>query len=412
MTRWWGPQPVTGQAVTGSVVFGDIVQITGVGGDVTISLDRPPYQVIHADNTPIPVSAKRARAQPSRLLLARHQIVPFTGRERTLDTLAAWVGGDEQVAGLLVHGAGGQGKTRLAAQVSAQCAAAGWTVWQVTHTPTPVAGTATTMSRVELPGGAVVAVVDYADRWPTSALLALLTQLRDLHTRARTRVRVLMLARSDGYWWPALADRADSDLGIEVDQWPLPPLAADSDDDRPTLFTTAAARFATALDLASTEWPVPNLAGSGFGQILAVHMAALATVDATRHGQAPPTQPGAVSAYLLRREQAYWQQLHARAETPIQTSPQMMHRTVIAATLTGSQPRTVARQALASAGFADTSTGADQIIDDHTTCYPPVDTRTVFEPLHPDRLGEDLIAMSTPGQGRRPARRRHRPVRR
>ncbi|MBO4161429.1 ATP-binding protein [Micromonospora sp. MMS20-R2-23] len=179
--------------MTGSVVFGDTVQITGVDGDVTVSLDQPPYQVTTADDAPVPLSAARARAQPSRLLLARHQIVPFTGRERTLDRLAEWVGGDEPVAVLLVHGAGGQGKTRLAAHVSTSCAAAGWAVWQVTHTPTPVAGS-TPVSRVALPGGAVLAVVDYADRWPASALLALLTQLRDLHVRAGARAPRRLLA--------------------------------------------------------------------------------------------------------------------------------------------------------------------------------------------------------------------------
>jgi hypothetical protein len=300
---------------------------------------------------------------------------------------------------LLVHGTGGQGKTRLAAQVSAQCAAAEWAVWQVTHTPTPVAGS-TAVSRVELAGGAVLAVVDYADRWPASALLALLTQLRDLHARAGTRVRVLMLARSEGYWWPALADRADSDLGIEVDQRALPALAADSTDDRRGLFVAAAARFATALGLEPADWPVPNLSADGFGQVLAVHMAALATVDATRHGEAPPTQAGTVSAYLLRRELAYWYQLHTRTELPMHSPPAVMHRTVLAATLTGVQPRDQAHQALADAGVIAPGIGADRIIDDHTTCYPPADTRTVFEPLHPDRLGEDLIALSTAGHDR------------
>ncbi|MFC8849730.1 tetratricopeptide repeat protein, partial [Micromonospora sp. NPDC057141] len=384
--------------MTGSVIFGDTVQIAGVDGDVTVSLDRPPYQVTTADDAPVPLSAARARAQPSRLLLARHQIVPFTGRERTLDRLAAWIGGDEPVTALLVHGAGGQGKTRLAAHVSTSCAAAGWAAWQVTYTPTPVAGS-TPVSRVALPGGAVLAVVDYADRWPASALLALLTQLRDLHIRAGARVRVLMLARSDGYWWPALADRADSNLSIEVDQFPLPALSADSVDDRPGLFATAAGRFAAVLDVAAPAegWPVPDLTGGRFGQVLAVHMAALAEVDAARRGDVLPGGPDAVSSYLLGREQAYWQQLHTRAEAPVQTPPEVMHRAVVAATLTGARPRSEARHALTDAGFADTGPAADRLIDDHSTCYPPSDTRTVFEPLHPDRLGEDLLALSTPG---------------
>ncbi|SCF50471.1 Tetratricopeptide repeat, partial [Micromonospora carbonacea] len=399
MSRRWWPQPAAGQVVTGSVAFGDIIQISHVDGDVTvISPDRPPYRVSAADSAPAPVSVVKARSQPSRLLLAHHQVVPFTGRKRTLDALAEWMRGGEPVAARLVHGAGGQGKTRLAAEVTAQCAAAGWAVWKVTHTPTPVSGVVT-VSRAELPGAAVLAVVDYADRWPASALLALLTQLRDLHARAGTRVRVLMLARSDGYWWPAVANRAEGDLDVDTDQMALPPLAADSDDDRSGLFTAAADRFATAMELTPPAggWPVPQLTAPSYGQVLAVHMTALAAVHAYRHHQAPPTDPGAVSAYLLRREQAHWQHLHTRAEAPLRTPPEMMHRTVLAATLTGSQPRAVARHALNCAGFTDTTQAADQIIDDHTICYPPTDTRTVFAPLHPDRLGEDLIALTTPG---------------
>ncbi|WP_305070080.1 tetratricopeptide repeat protein [Micromonospora sp. HM134] len=332
------------------------------------------------------------------MLLARHQIVPFTGRERTLDRLADWIGGDAPVAALLVHGAGGQGKTRLAGQVSASCAAQGWAVWQVTHTPTPVTGS-TPVSQVELPGGAVLAVVDYADRWPASALLALLTQLRNLHARAGTRVRVLMLARSDGYWWPALADRADSALRIEVDQMALPALAADSVDDRPGLFAAAASRFGAVLHVAAPTqgWPMPDLSADRFGQVLAVHMAALAVVDAAGRGDALPGGPDAVSSYLLGREQAYWHHLHTRAEAPVQTPPEVMHRLVVAATLTGARPRSDARHALTNAGIADTKPATDRLIDDHSTCYPPSDAQTVCEPLHPDRLGEDLIALSTPG---------------
>ncbi|WFE66010.1 hypothetical protein [Micromonospora sp. WMMD714] len=118
-----------------------------------------------------------------------------------------------------------------------------------------------------------------------------------------------MLARSDGYWWPALADRADSTLGVEVDQFALPALAADSVvDDRPGLFAAAAHRFAVVLGVAAPAegWSVPDLAGDGFAQVLAVHMAALAVVDAAGRGDVLPGGPDAVLSYLLGRGQAYW----------------------------------------------------------------------------------------------------------
>ena len=396
MTRWWAPSARPHQSVTNSVVIGDVFQVADVAGSVTINADRLPFRIAVAGGGPVPISVTRARAQPSRLLLARHQIVPFSGRERTLDRVAEWVGGNEPIAALLIHGAGGQGKTRLAGQVGVECAAGGWSAWQATPA---VAGTSTTVSKAELPGNAVLAVVDYADRWSPSALLDLLARLRDLHAAAGAQVRVLMLARSDGYWWPAVAQRAESELSVAADQLELPTLAADSTDDRAALFVTAADRFATALNVDRADWPVPDLSGDGFAQVLAVHMAALAAVDAARHGEAPPTRPDAVSAYLLRREQAYWHQLHARNEAPVASPPEVMHRAVVAATLVGVRDRVVAGQALAAAGFADSETLARQIIDDHTVCYPPDDADTVFEPLHPDRLGEDLIGLSTPGHG-------------
>lgn len=48
----------------------------------------------------------------------------------------------------------------------------------------------------------------------------------------------------------------------------------------------------------------PNLAEDAFGLVLAVHMAALAAVDAHARGGQAPADPAALSAYLLDRELA------------------------------------------------------------------------------------------------------------
>ncbi|MBB3095308.1 tetratricopeptide (TPR) repeat protein [Actinoplanes campanulatus] len=403
--RLWRPAKHGGQSISGSVVFGDVVMVQGVRGDVTISLDRPPYRVAEATVRAVPLSAADARAQPSRMLLARHRIVPFTGRDGMLSDLAEWLAGEAPLAVRLIHAPGGQGKTRLAGEVADRCVTDGWTVWRVLHTPTPLPG-----SRVDLPGGPVLAVVDYADRWPPSALLTLITQLQQLSAATSPVVRVLLLARSAGYWWPALADRVESDLTVPSADLALPSLSAD----RVTLYTAAAARFAAVLGPGDTVrppgpgddrlaadddavWPLPpGLGDDRFGQVLAVHMAALAAVDARRHGDDTPAGPEAVSAYLLRREAAHWHHLHARAENPLVTPPKVMHRTVWTATLTGALARPDAREALRQAGLD----GGDRLIDDHRACYPSADSRTVLEPLHPDRLGEDLIALSVPGHDR------------
>ncbi|MEV0901378.1 tetratricopeptide repeat protein [Actinoplanes sp. NPDC049802] len=386
MRGWW-PGNRTGQSITGSVVFGDVVMVQGVRGDVTISLERPPYRVAEAVVRAVPLSAGDARAQPSRMLLARHRIVPFTGRGEMLSELGGWLSAEAPAAVRLLHAPGGQGKTRLAEELAGRCAADGWTVWRVLHMPTPLPG-----SRVDLPGGPVLAVVDYADRWPPSALLTLITQLHRLGTATSSVVRVLLLARSAGYWWPALADRVESDLAVPTADAALPSLSAD----RTILYADAATRFAAVLGVDGDWTPPPGLGDDRFGQVLAVHMAALAAVDAHRHGDDTPAGPEGVSAYLLRREAAHWHHMHARAENPLVTPPEVMHRAVWTATLTGALPRPDAREALRRAGLD----GGDRLIDDHRACYPSADPRTVLEPLHPDRLGEDLIALSVPGHDR------------
>jgi tetratricopeptide (TPR) repeat protein len=377
--------------VAGSFVTGDLILVSGVGRDVRITTDRPPYRVGAFDALATPLSVQEAREQPSRLLLARYEVVPFVGRDEQLADLVGWLGQPGGVSVRLLHAAGGQGKTRLAQRVTARCVAQGWAVWQVRHTPTSVGS-----SRADMPtGGSVVAVVDYADRWPVSDLLALLNHLQTLNMRTGITVRVLMLARSGGSWWRALSARLDRDFAIPATARTLPPLGTQVD--RAVLYRAARQRFAEAMKVpGAAELPVPHALGAtAFAQVLAVHMAALVAVDAHRRGRAAPTAPHALSAYLLRREYDYWHALHDQDGARRQTSPEMMGRAVYVATLTGAVPRAAARTALQRVKV--TEPGVDTIIDDHRFCYPPVDARMVLEALHPDRLGEDLIALSTPG---------------
>ena len=67
MTRGGGG----GQAVTGSVVLGEVIQIQHVGGNVSVTLSRPTYRVEEFPAVPAGLPVAQARAQPSRLLLAR-----------------------------------------------------------------------------------------------------------------------------------------------------------------------------------------------------------------------------------------------------------------------------------------------------------------------------------------------------
>ncbi|GGP05915.1 hypothetical protein GCM10012278_27210 [Nonomuraea glycinis] len=84
---------------------------------------------------------EQARAQPSRLLLSRYEVVPFPGRDVLVQKLVDWMGGPEgPVSVRLVHGPGGQGKTRLAAFLAREhtAGAQSWQVWQARQ-PLPTA---------------------------------------------------------------------------------------------------------------------------------------------------------------------------------------------------------------------------------------------------------------------------------
>ncbi|MBW6438766.1 hypothetical protein KZ829_34065 [Actinoplanes hulinensis] len=52
-----------------------------------------------------------------------------------------------------------------------------------------------------------------------------------------------------------------------------------------------------------------------------------------------------------------------------------------------------------STAVADSPAAATRVLDDHAMVYPPQDPDTRLEPLYPDRLAEDFVALQTPGHG-------------
>ena len=113
-----------GQSVTGSVVVGDVIQLANVSGSVGVTLTRPLYRVEGLAAVRGGLSVDRARAQPSLLLSARYEVVPFTGRVNLLQELADWLCEETSpVSVRLVYGPGGQGKSRVGSVASAAGAA-------------------------------------------------------------------------------------------------------------------------------------------------------------------------------------------------------------------------------------------------------------------------------------------------
>ena len=386
------------------VVFTQNIAATGGGrvnvvqhGDQYNYIYRatPPYRVEPFPLAEPAVPAGLARV-PSRLLTARHRVVPFFPRPE-LAPLESWR--DDDSPGLsvrLVHAEGGSGKTRLAAEFAACSARAGWAVALARHrSEVASAGGGDESLTVRPPG--LVMVVDYAERWPLEDLITLIRQHRDA---ARDRLRILLLARPTGTWWQGLAHQfAKLDI-LDVDALRLEVLP-DDPSVRQGMYTLARDRFAEIFALAYPAGiGVPDhLDDPVFALTLTVHMRALVDVDAASRGQASPTGSGqaSLSSYLLDREHDHWRSSHDQGRGPVAATEQTMGRAVYVATLTRSLTPADAATALARAGVADSAAACGQLVDDHARCYPPADPGLVLDPLYPDRLGEDYLALTLPG---------------
>lgn len=377
------------QTFSGGYVAGDL---TMIGQQITYNeVSRLAFRLKKfSSDSGLPLTVEEARAQPSRLLDARLGVVGFTGRGRNLAWLEAWRDrrGGSRLSVVLIHGEGGSGKTRLARQFAQATGQGRWAVWQAAYEP---AGSAEPLPERLTAGrdrGALL-LVDYAERWPMAQLLDLVRHSR--LASPDTPVRLLLLARSAGSWWDVLAHRLNRE-DVACDQRPLSSLPGGTRG-VPGLFAAARDCFAKVLHVPGGETiTVPDLSHRDFELVLGVHMAALVAVDARLHEADVPDDPARLSAYLLRRERDAWGSLR--------TNAQELGRTVYTAVLTGPLPNRDGVEVLSRAGLASTREAAQPLLDDHRVLYPPREEGTVLEPLYPDRLAEDFLALSTPRHGR------------
>ncbi|MET9418320.1 hypothetical protein ABZY03_29840 [Streptomyces klenkii] len=371
-------------------------------GDVSVTGGEPPlYRVEAFPQARARLTVEEARAQPARLLLARQGVVPFTGRAAELARLAEWRDSERPVSVLLLHGPGGQGKTRLAARFAALSREAGWDVLQARHAsdPAPVGPAA---RPADTTGTGVLMVADYAERWPVADLLEL---MQDAARQEGRPARVLLVARPAGLWWQPLANRLDR-MGLAAQQLRLRELADDPITSPGDLFSAAGDQFAAALEAPGARGvappPVVLSRPSGFRSVLAIHMAALAAVDRVRRNPAQALTdldtPAQFSAYLLNRERDHWQTLHANGR--VTTPPDALGRAVYTAALTGAVTYQDGRTALTAIDACHDGDAA-RLFTDHAVPYPSSAPHagTVLEPLYPDVLAEDFIALTTPGHG-------------
>ena len=236
----------------------------------------PPYQ---------PATPGLGR-EPARLLLPEYGIVPFAGRDGDLGTLQAWCLNGASPALRLITGAGGSGKTRLAAEACVRMVGQGWQVGFAD----PKAPGGRAQLEFERP---TLLVVDDADL--NVPLLADLVRTVSYWPPRTPPVRLLLLARHTVGWWDTLNRSTGqlagelADAALELRDGELIPAG------RAEHHTRALTAFAAHLpDPVAPAGPV-RLADPAFANPLLVHMHALLTVC----GAQVPTTGDAIRERIL-----------------------------------------------------------------------------------------------------------------
>ncbi|WP_412515754.1 tetratricopeptide repeat protein [Actinomadura madurae] len=355
------------------------------GGGSGAAEPAPPYSLV--PYPPEPEEIADPWSLPlSRVLAAASRSIPFTGREDELLRLRSWRDGDAGTV-LLLHGPGGQGKTRLAAEFARRSRQDGWQVLAARHGERSAPGGAPHAAPPGEPDAAgLLLVVDYAETWPIEDLLDMLGE--SASGRWGT-VRVLLIARPAGAWWVALASRLGHG-GVETATMELESLLGDGRMRREG-FLTAVAWFADLFgrpDVAVGAFTHPLADDPAFEQVLAVQMAALSAVLNPRVSWGGRNRRSAVPATLLRAEERdYWER--ELADGTIGTTANVMERVMCVASLIGPVPEDEAERLLRELGVREPSTA----LRDHRHCYPPARPHTVLQPVSPDRLAEDYLAL-------------------
>ncbi|MET9627881.1 hypothetical protein ABZX92_10500 [Lentzea sp. NPDC006480] len=173
------------------------------------------------------------------LLDPTHQVVPFHGRESELQALTQWRDSPAAQASLLLHAPAGAGKTRLLQR------------FQEEH---------------DEEHGRLL-LIDDADRLTWNDIFL---RLQDTLRHGPERTRVLLAARTTGWWWSSTRQRI-ADFDHEVTDLALEPTLAD----RAESFTLACQHFAKQLNVTAPDEPPPNIAQE---TVLDLHLAALTAV--------------------------------------------------------------------------------------------------------------------------------------
>ncbi|MGA6152069.1 tetratricopeptide repeat protein, partial [Stenotrophomonas sp. NPDC087984] len=346
-----------------------------------------------------PATIDRNFRSPAALLRADTEAVAFHGRDTELADLQAWCeNGPPSLSIHVMTGPGGQGKTRLARRLTD---AFGWHGWVTGHLRSDlnddmdgVVPDFTTLNTA-LP---LLLVVDYAETRPR-LLRRLITHLH----RFRHRVRLLLLARSDGEWRtgslqaiPAVRDLLEEALVV-----PLPPLipARRPAKDRKDAFHRAVGDLARLLPLVPTlpahDWlslaselrPPADLHEHRYGNVLTLQMTAL--VSLLQHGPRPVVDavPGTPpERTLLQHEDRFWEASAKASAYRLDLDASTLGAAVAVAALCGAATRDEGVQVITILPGLPSHWAASAT--DWLAALYPADGNRYWGSLQPDRVAE------------------------
>ncbi|MER6452490.1 tetratricopeptide repeat protein [Streptomyces sp900105245] len=358
-----------------------------------------------ADHTDmLNATSSRTVSSPAALLRARRAVVPFRGREDLLSQLCSWA--DLPGFGAwLIHGPGGQGKTRLAHQFATLLTRQ--KPWAVLWLRADAAdGSLDVVASATAPA---LIVVDYAET-RTSQLTDLCQALarHGIGIGAGTALKVLLLARTAGDWWQTLQAKTPAAEEL-LDGTPVMQLNAleAGSGNRLDGYREAADSFAGQLPFVQGwhhhDWPTlahqlnegisaAAVVKEGMDTALTLHMTALADLlDAAQPPDATtgPRPDTGVEDRLLHHERRYWENSAvARSLHPALTMDTLTHALASVFLLGASDQQEADRLLSTVPGLADQSEDRRNSVHRWITeLYPPADD-SVWESLRPDRLAE------------------------
>ncbi|MFC5885739.1 tetratricopeptide repeat-containing serine protease family protein [Kitasatospora sp. CM 4170] len=269
-----------------------------------------------------PAAVERRLDSPAGLLRADAEAVPFHGREAELAELTAWcTDGRAALSARVLVGPGGQGKSRLARQLTTDLAHTGWVTGHLD--PRLRDGVPYTLDvlETELP---MLLVVDYAETRPE-----LVRDVTAFLQESRHRVRLLLIARADGEWRTdtLTADyrtRSVLNTAVVMALGPLVPRGGPKEE-RLEAFRDAAGHLARLLpavpglpshpwaELAATVEPLDGLDGPRYDNALTLQMTALATLLQNGPRPVPVAAGEGAEGILQAHEGRFW---HESARTP------------------------------------------------------------------------------------------------